>query len=98
MVKLRSQSIYAAPVVLNNAQINLEAFNAGDEKSGEALVYSTTDAGFNLYATQSHPTPLINVQIEDVTPDEIADYKKAGTLEARALAAKRVKVTVHESP
>ena len=87
---------YVDPIGVTNTQINLESFNAGDEKSGEALLYSTTDGGFNLFASLAHPSPLINVQIEDVTGDEIADYKKAGTLEPRVLAAKRIKVTVHE--
>jgi hypothetical protein len=87
---------YVEPVLVGNNQINLETFNAGDEKTGETLVYSTTDAGFNLYATQPHPSPLINVQIEDLNNDEIAEYKKKEILEPRTLAAKRVKVTVHE--
>ncbi len=87
---------YVAPVVLTNSQINLESFNAGDEKSGETLLYSTTDGGFDLYANQPHPSPLIDVRIEDLTSAEIAEYKKAEILEPRTLAAKRIKITVHE--
>lgn len=87
---------YVQPISLTNGQINLETFNARDEKTGETLVYSTTEGGFNLFVTQAHPSPLINVEIEDLTPEEIADYKSKDILEKRAIAAKRIKVTAHE--
>jgi hypothetical protein len=87
---------YVEPLQVVNNQINLETFNSGDEKSGEALVFSTTDAGFDLYAKEVNPSPLIKLEIQDLTNGEIAEYKSSNVLEKRTLAAKRVKVTVRE--
>lgn len=87
---------YVAPISTTAGQINLGAFNANDEKSDGVMIYSTTEAGFNLYATMPVPSPMINVQIDDLNPAEIADYQKTGQLEQRVLSAKRLKVTARE--
>jgi hypothetical protein len=87
---------YVAPITLSSGQINLENFNARDEKSGALVIYSSTQAKFDLYVNEVHPSPLINVQINDLNNDEIADLQKVSGPEKRILAAKRVLLTVHE--
>ncbi len=87
---------YVEPIILSAAQVNMETFNARDEKTAGVMVYSITEAGFNLYVTQPSPSPLVDVQINDLNHDEIADYQKAAGIKQRILAAKRVKVTVRE--
>ena len=87
---------YVAPITLSSGQINLETFNARDEKSGALMIYSSTQGKFDLYVNEVHPTPLINLRIDDLNNDEIAELQKASGPEKRILAAKRVLVTVHE--
>jgi len=87
---------YVAPISAVAGQLNLGPFNAKDEKTDGVMIYSTTEAGFNLYATIPNPSPLIDVQIEELNPAEIAEYQKAAQLEKRVLAAKRLTVKVHE--
>jgi hypothetical protein len=88
---------YVAPIATSAGQLNLGTFNAKDEKDGGVLIYSTTEAGFNLYAKLAHPSPMIAVQIDDLNPAEIADYQKANQMDQRRiLAAKRLKITARE--
>lgn len=87
---------YVAPISVTVGQLNLGSFNAKDEKTDQVMVYSTTEAAFDLYATQAHPSPLIDVQIDDLSPAEIAEYLKEAQMQRRVLAAKRVKVTARE--
>ena len=87
---------YVAPITLTSGQINLETFNARDEKSGALTIYSSTEAKFDLYVNAVHPSPLINLKIDDLNNDEIAELQKTSGPEKRILAAKRVAVTVHE--
>ncbi|HEV8060867.1 MAG TPA: hypothetical protein VGP68_13390 [Gemmataceae bacterium] len=87
---------YVEPISLSAAQVNMESFNAKDEKTGGVMVYSTTQAGFDLYVTQPAPSPLVDVQIDDLNGDEIVEYGKAAGINKRILSAKRVKVTVRE--
>jgi hypothetical protein len=87
---------YVAPISLTSSQVNLGTFNAKDEKTDSVMVFSTTEAGFDLYASQTSPSPLIDVQIDDLNPAEIAEYQKAAQMERRVLSAKRVKITARE--
>jgi len=87
---------YVTPINFSVGQLSLGIFNAKDEKTDGVMIYSTTEAGFNLYATVPNPTPLIDVQIEELNPAEIAEAQKAAGVERRVLAAKRLKITARE--
>ena len=87
---------YVDPIVLSSPQVNLETFNANDEKNAAVVVYSSTEGKFELYVTPVNPSPLVDLKIDELNREEIAEYQKVTGGDKRILSAKRVLVTVHE--